>query len=306
MRRFTALSIASAVVVAAACGLDVAGLDPLTPAGSVDAAAIDASGSSSGGDAVAAVTDGGAEASLEAGPPPCGPTRGGPAMIDVGGYCIDATEVTQAQYAAFLADMHAGYDAGTRPVCSWKSSKTSYDVPDKGTGVSCDFAPDKTPNVAVVCVDWCDADAFCRWAGKRLCGAIDGGAVAWSGDETIDAGRDAWYRACSKAGTRKYAYGTTADPSACSVSERALNRAADAGGFPKCAGGYDGLVDMNGNVDEHVDACQGTAGKNDRCRYRGGSWYWSAGESSCEHRYGEAEATRDARFADVGFRCCSR
>jgi formylglycine-generating enzyme required for sulfatase activity len=278
MRWLAPLAVVVAWAVAAACGQFGVGDSP--DAGTSDAGGFDA----------------GIDAS------PCGPARAGPTMIDVGGYCIDATEVTEAHYAAFLKDLASGYDAGARPVCAYKHS---YTVPDTAVGVACNYTPDKTPNVAVVCVDWCDAEAYCRWAGKRLCGAIDGGALSYNGDDTIDPNRDAWYRACSHAAARLYAYGAI-DPTACNVKELNQNRALDAGAEPKCVGGFDGLFDMNGNVDEQQDACDGDGGENDHCRYRGGSWYWAASESSCLHRYNADEAKRGAHFADVGFRCCSR
>jgi formylglycine-generating enzyme required for sulfatase activity len=276
MRWLAPLSVVVALLIAAACGQFSARDVPDSGVGSSDAS-VDAS--------------------------PCGPARAGPAMIDVGGYCIDATEVTQAQYAAFLQDLEHGYDASARPVCAYKRS---HDVPDKGADVPCYYAPDATPNVAVVCVDWCDADAYCRWAGKRLCGVIDGGALPYDGDDTIDPNRDAWYRACSHAGARTYAYGASVDHAACNTKEDNQNRAIDAGAEPKCIGGFDGLIDMNGNVDEQEDSCDGDGGENDHCRYRGGSWFWSADDSSCLHRYNGDEARRGAHFADVGFRCCSR
>src|SRR5262249_6416251 len=88
-------------------------------------------------------------------------------MVEVphpaGTFCIDATEVTNGAYKAFLA---ASPDPSAQPAfCGWNTdySPSSF------------YGPDDHP---VVYVDWCDAYAYCEAAGKRLCGAIGGGAVA--------------------------------------------------------------------------------------------------------------------------------
>ena len=59
----------------------------------------------------------------------------------------------------------------------------------------------------VTCIDWCDAHAYCAWAGKRLCGSIGGGPNIPS--SVSIAGADQWYRACSHAGDHKFPYGDT-------------------------------------------------------------------------------------------------
>jgi len=96
----------------------------------------------------------------------CGGT-GGPAQVAVDllgkQYCIDATEVTRAQYAVFYADSN-------RPTiarCAWNTDYTATMWP----------ATVMTQDYPVVGVDWCDAATFCAWAGKRLCGAIGGGTL---------------------------------------------------------------------------------------------------------------------------------
>src|SRR5262249_6636582 len=106
------------------------------------------------------------------------PSGRGPAMVlakSLSGqtWCIDSTEGTQAQYAAFLADK-AGDVSGQSAECQWN---TSY-VPLSACSRFPSFDPVARKNKPVSGVDWCDALAFCKWAGKRLCGAIgDGGSV---------------------------------------------------------------------------------------------------------------------------------
>src|SRR5262249_39830790 len=88
----------------------------------------------------------------------------GPPLIAVpppsgGRFCIDATEVTNAQYAAFLA---------TNPQTSLQPARcTSWNGTYAGAYVGPLTGRDDYP---VVGVTWCDAFAYCKWAGKRLCG----------------------------------------------------------------------------------------------------------------------------------------
>lgn len=67
-----------------------------------------------------------------------------------------------------------------------------------------------------VCVDWCDAQAYCAAAGERLCGEISGGAVA-PGD-AFNPSMSQWYNACAAGGTRNpYPYGAAYDATACNT-----------------------------------------------------------------------------------------
>jgi sulfatase modifying factor 1 len=224
-------------------------------------------------------------------------------MVDVGGYCIDATEVTEAQYAAFLA-ADAGFSGAPGQACNWKTDFLPAN-PNGGSQV-CRWDPATFPNLPVVCVDWCDAFAFCKWAGKRLCGAISGGAVSFAGSDHQDATKDQWYRACSKGGVQKYPYGNTFDGGGvCNVKDGGgVNEVADAGAFAGCAGGYAGLHDMVGNAFEHEDSCSGTTNRADFCMIRGGSWFHPDTTFSSCPPFGD-QNRRDDRFDDVGFRCCS-
>ena len=218
-----------------------------------------------------------------AGPPACPP-----GMVDTGAFCIDATEVTNAAYAAFL---------DTRPslekqpeVCRWNASFTPVYGAPRG---------DDRP---VIGVDWCDAHAYCAAAGKGLCGHVGGGPNPVGA--FADASQSQWYAACTNGGTTRFSYGDTFDESLCfhPGDDGAL---APAGSYPKCAGAtppYDQLFDMSGNAREWEDSCAGSAGGADLCRVRGG-WTQSASAGvGCGMDY---LARRDNTSRAIGLRCCA-
>jgi formylglycine-generating enzyme required for sulfatase activity len=234
------------------------------------------------GDAVAPITDGGIEAA------DC-PGTAGPTPVRVGSYCIDRTEVTNAQYASFVAFANA---APPKPTveCAWNTSFTpNYGWPASGA----------EQDLPVVGIDWCDAFAFCRWAGKRLCGAIGGGSVAAA--DGNDATRDQWYRVCSGAGVRGYPYGIDYDAGACNG---ASNARSNVGSHPGCVPiEHPGVFDLSGNVAEWEDLCTPVGpAQADTCRVRGGSNDDSPTALACTSTF---EPRRDYAIALIGFRCCS-
>jgi hypothetical protein len=250
--------------------------------------------------------DGGddSDATLEAGGPETGPsdsgvgdaadarrdgfgscqTGRGPAMIVTAAACVDSTEVTRAQYKTFLDSnpdaagqgQRCGWNTSFIPIGNWPPDDASTDLP-------------------VVFVDWCDAVAFCAWAGKHLCGAADGGGPLplTSMGPTAE-----WYYACSHAGDRKYPYGTTYDPVACNGPDASV--LAPVGSFKKCEGGFPGLFDMAGNAQECFNGCGvGDAAATDPCLLGGGSFEVPPG---CDTIF---TGDRGLAFKDLGFRCCA-
>ncbi|MCC6649426.1 MAG: SUMF1/EgtB/PvdO family nonheme iron enzyme [Polyangiaceae bacterium] len=236
------------------------------------------------------------------------PKGPGPAMvlIDVPGaaaYCIDSTEVTQAQYAAFLTTK-PDVAKQSREFCQKMNYAFEPPVFQEGLPGGCPegtFAPDKNPDAAVTCVNWCDAIAYCEWAGKRLCGKIGGGPSAGL-KYGLGNQRDF---ACSQGGKTKYAYGndfkdgvcTSADPGALGALTKPVGQGDCHGQAPP----FSALDRLSGGVLEWLDACEESA--PNECRLAGGATDSSTpAETACDHG-GQAPATID--LPGAGFRCCA-
>jgi sulfatase modifying factor 1 len=229
-----------------------------------------------------ATEDAGHDAAKADGAPPSCHGTAGPEPVNVPGtsYCIDSTEVTATQYRDFMVAMG--------PITTGQPAECAFNTTfAPATPVDADALP-------IRYVDWCDALAFCKWAGKRLCGQAAFGSPTANTDE--------WYRACSAVGTQTYPYGNVYQPQACNGASKTDGGLLPAGSQSMCVGTF-GNFDMSGNVAEWQNACEpGTGAGTEICNNRGGNAADVAGELGCgaTHLHPRSFAGRL-----TGFRCCS-
>jgi len=219
----------------------------------------------------------------------------GPDMLRLPeGFCIDETEVTRGQYKAWLDTAPA--TSGQAGACATNDDFTP----------SC--AWDAHTEYPVVCVDWCDAAAFCKAAGKRLCGKIgDGGAYPFASYD--DPKISEWDAACTSGGQYAFTYGDQFDTDACrdaDADDYTTWGLADVGSFAQChspSAAYAKVLDLSGHVAEWDNSCQGDA-PDSPCRIRGGSFQHHANGTRCDMGR-ELEWPRSYKVEAVGFRCCA-
>jgi hypothetical protein len=215
------------------------------------------------------------------------------------GFSIDATEVTRGQYVAWL-DTNPD-KAGQDTVCKWNTTfapnDTCMTLPSVCQGNTCGQHPQP-------CIDWCDAFAYCKSVGKRLCGAI-GGGPAPSGH---DASKSQWQNACTSNGADRWGYGNTFHPGKCHDFEdfsSDYKTTVPVGSMSECQSpepGYAGVFDLIGNLFELEDNCAGAAGATDTCMAWGGSFGISEMMPECSLAI---SAIRSQGNDAIGFRCCS-
>ena len=217
-----------------------------------------------------------------------------------GVYCIDQTEVTNAQYGEFLANPPA---VGSQiAACSWNTSFAP------ATSTNCaaplPYDPINRSNYPVSCVDWCDAYAYCEAAGKRLCGRPGGGPTPVSGLNA--AASSEWYNACSMGGSRSFPYGNLYVGDRCNGVDYPSTATIPVQSAAQCQGGYPLIYDMSGNVREWENGCSGSSGASDSCAERGGSYLDDQTTPPQTLQCGSAPlAPRSDRSRLRGFRCCS-
>ena len=245
-----------------------------------------ADGAGEGGRGDATVIDSGA----------CG-VHPGPPMIQLStgtvSFCIDTTEVTNAQYDEFLDD--AAHPPVMPDYCGFDT--------DRGSKVT-DGALAKRP---VTSINFCDALAYCRWAGKRLCGKIGGGATPIA--SYASAAVSEWSFACENgAAATAYPYGASfVDGTCATAGPEAASSLVDVGSKSGChgaTGAFTSLFDLSGNAAELEDACSSydvaTPPGSRACQVRGGFVGGSTFDCAANHT-----ADMDASYDVTGFRCCA-
>lgn len=164
-------------------------------------------------------------------------------MVATDQFCIDRTETTIDQaleYNEFRAAT-PDFDAGLPSGCAGENELFGTQLHPNGSEPATDM-------------NWCTAQAYCHWRGKRLCGKLGGGAFAGSVELVTVASE--WYIACSGPAQTRWPYGASYVEGNCNIAPGSTT--APVGSFGDCEGGYPGLFDMSGNVTEWIDACNGS------------------------------------------------
>ena len=217
----------------------------------------------------------------------CPPLRGAAQVKVTSGtnsYCIDATEATNAQYTQFLASGFSLAASDTPDGCTAGASNTpTNDWPP---------APGRD-NFPVNNISWCQATAYCKWAGKRICGSIGGGALATVNykDPTLSQ----WLAACTREGAQTFPYGNTYQAGTCADSTVSLVET-----HAGCVGGVPGVYDMSGNLWEWTDTCA-SSDPQAFCSVMGGAFDSTPTELTC---VSQRNWTRTSTAANIGVRCC--
>lgn len=217
-----------------------------------------------------------------------------PPMQTIGRFEMDRTEVSIGQFQQFVdatktvtAAERAGggstYEAGWEQRRGW-----TWRVP---------FGKPGAANEPAVHINYAEAEAFCKWAGKRLPTDAEWGQAAYTERRSNPpAGFETG---------RTYAYPTGDSPQGanclgdCGNVTTVANAVTSRGRGHALVGttkaGVNGLYDMGGNAWEWTDS-----GPDSDKRTRGGSWWYGASAMQDSHNQSKPAGTA---VVYIGFRC---
>ena len=149
--------------------------------------------------------------------------------VHLDGYYLDRYEVTNAQFKAFVqAQGYQRQDVWSPVGWQWRMKRSSL--------VESRYAREpkwNDPRQPVVGVSWYEADAYCRFAGKRLPTEAE------------------WEKAARGTEGRRYPWGSTFEPGRANTEEARNGRTAAVGSYATGVSPY-GIHDLVGNVAEWV------------------------------------------------------
>lgn len=206
------------------------------------------------------------------------------------GFWMDKTEVTCAQYKHFLDDVQKHGHKWCHPLEPENKDHTPFHTYAWALRFSWvgGHPPRGMDDYPVVLVDWFDAYAYAKWAGKRL------------------PTENEWEIAARGSKAQEYPWGNTFSDQLCNVGDHPIK----VGSYPEGASPW-GILDMSGNVAEWTSTAYEPDprdsytfhGKYGLPIVKGGSWDDSA--NSCRVSARDTKRSPYYRSTTVGFRCVS-
>jgi formylglycine-generating enzyme required for sulfatase activity len=223
-------------------------------------------------------------------------------------FWIDQNEVTVENFNQWQSSVSSDAVAWDPTWCAWKRERSD---PQSDPNDACraqfprfdvqPFAPGKPMS----CVDFCEAEAYCRWAGKHLCHAGDIYGVQGPRGEPQES-----LLACSNSLATRYPWGDAEDDrcNTGQTEESCITTFGVCGALPVGAKRgcttASGIADLLGNVAEWVFSCNLILTDEGRaptgCQIRGGGY-----DSPLKDCTWQVTMPNDTRLPSVGFRCCA-